>query len=98
MALEIKNTNGEICINGNASEMQLQQVRYYLKAFLTIKNEARINISQVKKGQKSLIKMIETLKIEIEAYQVIYYYGVKKLPVLKLTPVQTLPVSIYLAA
>ena len=35
MALEIRNTNGEISINGNASEGQITQDKSYLKALMT---------------------------------------------------------------
>ena len=98
MALEIRNTNGEISINGNASEGQITQVKSYLKALMTIKDSVLVNIQQVKEGQDSLIKMIETIKTEIQDYQTIYYYGVSSSKVKQLYPINQMPVSIYLAA
>ncbi|GER60022.1 hypothetical protein [Patiriisocius marinus] len=98
MALEIKNTNGEININGNASEGQITQVKNYLKALMTIKDSVLLNIQQVKEGQESLIKMIETIKTEIQDYQTIYYYGVSSSKVKQLYPINQMPVRIYLAA
>lgn len=98
MAIEINNIYGVICMKGNVSNSQAQEVKGYFKALLTLEDSVIINLCQIKKGTKKLTRVLDSLIAELSEEKSLTYYSYPELAVKELYARLNHPSNFYQAA
>ncbi len=98
MALKINNIYGVICMKGEVSGSQEQEVKSYFKALLNIQDTVIINLCEVKQGRQRLTKILEGLRSNLNEEQSLDYYSYPGPAVEKLYQKLNNPENFYQAA
>lgn len=75
MALEINNIYGVTCIKGKVSNTHVQEVKGYFKALLSVEDNVIINLCEVKKGAKKLVRVLESFQAEISEEKSLKFFS-----------------------